>query len=115
VGQSAHEPLEPFFRFKRKNAIVTGGANGIGKAIAILLSKSGANIAIGDFKLEDAEKVANEIQELGVKAIAISCNVLKDEYLVNLVEATVKKLGGVHVLIYNAGGGGSGRENPIKC
>lgn len=102
------------FDLTGKVAIVTGGANGIGKATAILLAKAGANIAIGDFKLEDAEKTAKEIEQLGVKAIAVSCNVLKDEDLVNLVETTVKKLEGIHILINNAGGGGGGRENPFK-
>lgn len=102
------------FDLTGKTALVTGGANGIGKATAILLAKAGANIAIGDFNLEDAENTAKEITKLGVKAIAVSCNVLKDEDLVNLVETTVEKLGGIHVLINNAGGGGGGRENPFK-
>lgn len=106
--------ISNLFDLSGKVAIVTGGANGIGKATAILLAKAGANIAIGDFKLEDAEKTAKEIEELGVQAIAISCNVLKDEDLVNLVETTVNKLGGIHILINNAGGGGGGRENPFK-
>ena len=102
------------FNLKGKTAIVTGGANGIGKATAKLLAEAGANISIGDFNLEDAQATAKEIGKLGVKAIAISCNVLKDEDLVNLVEETVKQLGGVHILINNAGGGGGGRENPFK-
>lgn len=102
------------FNLKGKVAIVTGGANGIGKATAMLLAKAGADIAIGDFNLEDAQKTVEEIKELGVKAIAVSCNVLKDEDLVNLVEITVKELGGIHILINNAGGGGGGRENPFK-
>ena len=106
--------ISNLFDLTGKVAIVTGGANGIGKATAILLAKAGASIAIGDFKLEDAEKTAKEIQELGVKAIAVSCNVLKDAELVNLVETTVKELGGIHILINNAGGGGGGRENPFK-
>lgn len=103
------------FNLKGKVAIVTGGANGIGKATAVMLAKHGANISIGDFNLEDAKKAAKEIESLGVKAIAVSCNVLKDEELVNLVDTTVKELGGVHILINNAGGGGGGRENPFKC
>lgn len=102
------------FNLKGKTAIVTGGANGIGKATALILAKHGANISIGDFNLEDAKKVAKEIEALGVKAIAVECNVLKDEDLVNLVETTVKELGGLHILINNAGGGGGGRENPFK-
>ncbi|MDQ0477077.1 glucose 1-dehydrogenase [Chryseobacterium sp. MDT2-18] len=102
------------FNLKGKTAIVTGGANGIGKATAMILAQHGANISIGDFNLEDAQKTAKEIEALGVKAIAVSCNVLKDEDLVHLVETTVKELGGVHILINNAGGGGGGRENPFK-
>lgn len=102
------------FNLKGKTAIVTGGANGIGKATAVILAQHGAIIAIGDFNLEDAQKTAKELESFGVKAIAVSCNVLKDEELVNLVETTVKELGGVHILINNAGGGGGGRENPFK-
>ena len=102
------------FDLSGKVAIVTGGANGIGKATAMRLAEAGADIAIGDFNLEDAEETAKKIEALGVKAIAVACNVLKDEDLVNLVETTVNKLGGVHILINNAGGGGGGRENPFK-
>lgn len=102
------------FNLKGKTAIVTGGANGIGKATAIILAKHGANISIADFKIEDAQKTAKEIELLGVKAIAVACNVLKDEDLVNLVDTTVSRLGGIHILINNAGGGGAGRENPFK-
>ncbi|MBA6151336.1 glucose 1-dehydrogenase [Gelidibacter maritimus] len=106
--------ISKLFDLKGKTAIVTGGANGIGKATAILLARHGANISIGDFNLEDAKKTVQEIEALGVKAIAVACNVLKDDNLVNLIETTVKELGGIHILINNAGGGGGGRENPFK-
>lgn len=102
------------FDLTGKIAIVTGGAAGIGKATALMLAKHGANISIGDFNLDAAKEIAKEIESLGVKAIAVECNVLKDEDLVNLVETTVKELGGVQILINNAGGGGGGRENPSK-
>ena len=102
------------FNLKQKTAIVTGGANGIGKATALMLAKHGANIVIADLKLEEAETAAKEIETLGVKALAVECNVLKDEHLVNLTEQTVKEFGAIHILINNAGGGGGGRENPFK-
>ncbi|MGV8914670.1 MAG: glucose 1-dehydrogenase [Kaistella sp.] len=102
------------FDLTGKTAIVTGGAAGIGKATALMLAKHGANISIGDFNLDAAKDAAKDIEKLGVKVIAIECNVLKDEDLVNLVEETVKQLGGIHILINNAGGGGGGRENPSK-
>lgn len=102
------------FNLTDKTAIVTGGANGIGKATAIMLAKHGANIVIADLKLEDAQATAKEIEALGVKALAIECNVLKDEHLVRLTEETVKQFEAIHILINNAGGGGGGRENPFK-
>lgn len=79
-----------------------------------MLSKAGAAIAVSDLKHEDALKVAEEINAAGGKAIGIACNVTIDADLVNLVETTIKELGGVHVLVNNAGGGGGGRENPYK-
>lgn len=56
--------FDALFDLAGKTAIVTGGANGIGKAAAMLLAKAGANIAIADFKPEDAETAAREIREL---------------------------------------------------
>jgi len=105
---------DKLFDLTGKIAIVTGGTNGIGKATALLLAKHGATIAIGDFNLEDAQATVKDIEALGVKAIAVRCDVLKDDDLVNLVETTVSELGGIHILINNAGGGGGGREHPFK-
>ena len=106
--------INNLFDLKGKIAIVTGGGNGIGKACCLMLSKAGAAIAVSDLKHEDALKVAEEINAAGGKAIGIACNVTIDADLVNLVETTIKELGGVHVLVNNAGGGGGGRENPYK-
>jgi 7-alpha-hydroxysteroid dehydrogenase len=106
--------LNKLFELKGKVAIVTGGGNGIGKASCLMLANAGAAVAVSDLKIEDAKKVADEINKSGGKAIGVSCNVTKDEDLVNLVETTVKELGGAHILVNNAGGGGGGRENPFK-
>ena len=56
------------FNLKGKTAIVTGGANGIGKATAIILAEHGANIAIGDFNLEDAKKNGEGTRKLWSKS-----------------------------------------------
>lgn len=102
------------FNLKNKVAIVTGGGNGIGKASAIMLAIAGASVAVSDLKLADAESVAEEIRQLGGKSIAVECNVTEDAHLVELVNRTTSELGGVHILVNNAGGGGGGRESPYK-
>ena len=106
--------MNKLFDLTNKVAIVTGGANGIGKACALQLAQFGAKVAIGDLKLDDAQQAVREIEEAGGKAIALECNILKDEQMVKLVEDTVQQLGGVHILVNNAGGGGGGKENPFK-
>ena len=102
------------FDLSSKVAIVTGGGNGIGRASSLMLAAYGAAVAIADLKLAAAEKVAAEIVAAGGKALALESNVLKDEDLVRTVERTVSELGGIHILVNNAGGGGAGRESPFE-
>lgn len=97
-----------------KVAIVTGGGNGIGRACSLMLAAYGASVVIADLKQADAAKVANEITSHGGRALALECNVLKDEDLVRLVEQAVAELGGIHILVNNAGGGGGGHESPFE-
>jgi len=100
------------FDLKGKTAIITGGANGIGKASCEMLAAYGANVVVSDYNLEDAKKAAKEINDNGGKAIAIDCDVTKDEALVKLVDKTVEEFGGIHILVNNVGGGGAGKESP---
>ncbi|KAA9340588.1 glucose 1-dehydrogenase [Adhaeribacter soli] len=97
-----------------KTAIVTGGANGIGKASCEILAAYGAKVVVSDYNLEAAEKTAREINDAGGKAIAIDCDVTKDEALVNLVNRTMEVYGQINILVNNAGGGGAGRESPSQ-
>jgi len=102
------------FDLSGKTAIVTGGGNGIGKASCEILAAHGAHVVVSDLKPEDAEAVAEQINQDGGRAIGVGCNVLKDEELVNVVKTAVDNYGSLEILINNAGGGGGGRENPFK-
>lgn len=101
-----------FFDLKGKTAIVTGGANGIGKACCEILAAYGANVVVSDYNLEDAKNTSKEINDNGGKSIAIYCDVTKDEALVDLVSQTVKEFGSIEILVNNVGGGGAGKESP---
>ena len=106
--------INELFDLNNKVAIVTGGADGIGKATALLLAEAGAHIVIADLNAEKAQKLVEELEKKGTKSLAVQCNILEDQSLVELVDLTVKTFGTVNILINNAGGGGGGRENPFK-
>jgi 7-alpha-hydroxysteroid dehydrogenase len=95
-------------------ALVTGGGNGIGEACCRMLADFGAAIVVADRKEEDARRVADQIQSRGGQALAVRCDVTRDEDCVRLVEQTIAEFGGVHILVNNAGGGGAGRESPSR-
>lgn len=100
------------FDLKRKTAIVTGGAGGIGKASCEIIAAFGANVVVSDYNLEAAQQTSKEINDQGGKSIAVDCNVLEDSALVNLVDQTIKHFGSIEILVNNVGGGGAGRESP---
>jgi 3-oxoacyl-[acyl-carrier protein] reductase len=86
-----------------KVALVTGGAQGIGKAIALLLAKNGADVAISDINLEKAQETANEIQGMGKRSLALKANVADFKEVEQMVEAIVGQLGRIDILVNNAG------------
>lgn len=87
----------------RKNAVVTGAARGIGKAIAMALAKSGLNVVVSDIMIDEAKKVAEELEGLGVKALAVKTDVSRAEDAEELIKTTVEGLGSVDFLVNNAG------------
>lgn len=84
-------------------SLVTGGAQGIGRSISLELGGCGADVVIGDVLLEGAEKTANEVRALGVKALALSLDVSNAESAVEAVKSTVAEFGKVDILVNNAG------------
>lgn len=90
-------------RLKGKKALITGAAQGIGKAIALMMAKEGADIAISDINLELASKAAAELKSIGGKVIAIEGNVASMESAEAMVAGTIDGLGGIDILVNNAG------------
>jgi len=88
---------------KGKTAVVTGGAQGIGRAIALRLAKDGANIGILDLQKDEADKVVEEIGNLGSRATAFQCDVTDHAKVKEGVAAIHGAYGSIDILINNAG------------
>lgn len=89
---------------KGKNAIITGASKGIGKAIAFRLAKNGVNLVIAARTQSTLDETVKEIfDQTGVKVIGLSTDVSKLEDLQRLVDTGLKELGGIDILINNAG------------
>lgn len=86
-----------------KRAIVTGGAKGIGRAIAALFASEGAAVVIADLNAEDGQAAANAIEEAGGRALFVSCDVTRAGDCARVVNRTVEVFGGLDVLVNNAG------------
>ena len=84
-------------------AIVTGAASGLGRAIALLFAKEGADIAIIDLKAEAAEAVAREARDLGRRALAVAADVADEAQVRQAMERIFGELGEPDILVNNAG------------
>src|SRR5688572_13808853 len=85
-------------------ALVTGGSRGIGRAVCIALAAEGAAVAVNYRSGEaQAAEVVREIQQAGGKAVAVHGDVADYAQAEALVQQTIAQLGGLHILINNAG------------
>ena len=90
--------------FTGKTAIVTGGSRGIGRAVCLELAQGGANIVLCYAGNDSAAmKTAADCEAIGVKAIALRCDVSDSAQVGALVEAAVERFGRVDILVNNAG------------
>ena len=90
-------------RLEGKAALVTGGGRGMGAAIAKLFAQHGAAVAVNDVKVALAEEVAREIADAGGKAIALPGDCSQEGDVREIVSATARQLGALHILVNNAG------------
>ncbi|SIS39608.1 SDR family oxidoreductase [Salimicrobium flavidum] len=90
-------------KLKDKTAIVTGAASGMGRAMAILFAKEGANVVAADMNEHGLQEVVKEIKDKDGSATAVTVNVTSQEDIDNMVDTAVKQYGTLDILVNNAG------------
>ncbi|WHH60222.1 SDR family NAD(P)-dependent oxidoreductase [Petroclostridium sp. X23] len=95
--------FKDLFSLHSMTAIVTGGAQGLGKSICEGLAYFGAKVAVVDLNKENAKKTADEICRQGGSAIAIGCDVSNGLQVKEAVDQAIRKLDKVDILVANAG------------
>jgi 3-oxoacyl-[acyl-carrier protein] reductase len=85
-------------RLKDKVAVITGGAQGIGRATALMMGREGARVVVADLQGEKAQSVANELQGMGAQAIGIAVNVASESSVKQMAKAAFERFGRVDIL-----------------
>jgi len=88
---------------KGKVALVTGGAQGIGKAVALMLARHGADVIVADVNLEKATETAQEVEAAGCGAMAVNVDVTRLSDVEKMVESAIARFSKIDILINNAG------------
>lgn len=88
---------------KDKTALITGAAQGIGRAIATRLARAGASVVIADINIDSAQSVAAQLKNLGVRAAAFQADVSDSVEVEGLIQKTVKEFSALDILVNNAG------------
>ncbi len=90
-------------KLDQRVAIITGAARGIGKQIALTFASDGADVILGSRNLPALEAAAQEIRNLGRKAIAVKADVSKKEEVKNLIDTAIDNFKKIDILVNNAG------------
>lgn len=91
------------FKLDGRVAIVTGGSRGLGYWISEALAEAGANVVMCARKLEPCQEAAKTIADIGVRTLAIGCDVTNPDDVNNVVQQTISEFGQIDILINNAG------------
>jgi len=98
-------------KLKDKVALITGGAQGLGKSIAIAMANEGADIVICDIKEEGLTNTAKEIEQLGVRTLGVRCDVSSPESVTQMFDRITERFGSLHILVNNAASVPDGPED----
>ncbi len=100
---SARTTVRELFNLNGRTAIITGGSVGLGRQMAEALAEQGANVVLCARKKERCVQAAEEIQQLGVRTMALGCDVRNPVHVQAVVDATLSDFGRIDILINNAG------------
>jgi len=108
--------VKEMFDLKGRVAMVTGGGRGIGLKMAEGLAEAGANLVLCSRKVETCEKTARELAKLGVKTLAMGCDVRSPKEIQAVVDETMRKFGSLDILVNNSGTnwGATPEEYPLE-
>lgn len=95
--------MKNLFDLTGKYALVVGASSGIGVQFAKALARQGANVAVAARRLEKLEHVKDEVEKLGVKCIAVPCDVSDEQSVINCVAQVKEAFGRIDILCNNAG------------
>ncbi len=109
--------VQQLFDLSGKIAVVTGGGSGLGRQMAEGLAECGANVVLCARTVERCEEVAEELRALGVRALALACDVRDPPQIQAVIDAAVAEFGTVDILVNNAGTswGASPEEMPLAA
>lgn len=85
-------------------AIITGGAKGMGRGIALKFADEGCSVAIADISIKDANDTLAEVSRRGREGLSLLCDVTKGEQVRDTVEKVISRFGKIDILVNNAGG-----------
>ena len=91
------------FNLEGKVALITGGANGLGRAFTEAMAEAGADVVCADIDTRGLDEVVRKIERIGRKAAAIVCDVTKEEEVKKMMKETEKTFGHLDILFNNAG------------
>jgi 3-oxoacyl-[acyl-carrier protein] reductase len=90
-------------RLADRVAVITGGAQGIGRAIALGMGREGAKVVVADLQATKAKETTDEVRALGAEAIAVEVNVASELSVKQLADQTFERFGRIDILVNDAG------------
>jgi 3-oxoacyl-[acyl-carrier protein] reductase len=89
---------------KDRAALITGGAKGMGRAMALKFAEEGADVAIADIAMDQANDVIDEVKRTGRKGLALYCDITSGEQIEKTVKTVLDQFGKIDILVNNGGG-----------